>query len=433
MINRIEAVHNLAKKIVNQYNLEPPVDVISIFKKLGVKLEEESNQYGIEAYSVLDNELKVYINPELTYYEPRRRFTLAHELGHIIIPWHNGDIKGNPEDNYIKVQGKRLLDTQELEANIFASDILMPVDWMKNVLETYKDFSFQKIVEEVSSKAETSIMACFYALEYTLPSGYIYFVKQDNAEWWMLFSSKRTYTVNWFSFSDDRIDFFQKLCKSSEKFHIAKYEIMVFRMIPCPNRSDISRKYREENHNAERLIMKITNGHGERVLPFLDVILSEISEDNYIAFVYFERKLLKVIYDEKSLLNKFYQLIGYEDIIEIADKYGFDYKKITIGNGFEMIYILEKEFIPPDVKYSDPNIMLKGICKEIGYEKEKLQSINGIMASANGMLKNASFEELYNWCKYRLITDLNCEEFVLHSCFEEYLVNKCKKMIYMRR
>ena len=77
--------------------------------------------------------------------------------------------------------------------------------------------------------------------------------------------------------------------------------------------------------------------------------------------------------------------------------------------------------------------MLKGICKELGYEREKLQSINGIMASANGMLKNASFEELYNWCKYRLITDLNCEEFVLHSYFEEYLVNKCKKMIYMRR
>lgn len=93
-----------------------------VIHSLNIEIVEKRNQYGIEAYSELGDNLRIVINPEMTYYVQRRNFTLAHELGHIFIPWHNGDIKCNFKDNYVKVGGKRLLDTQELEANIFASD-----------------------------------------------------------------------------------------------------------------------------------------------------------------------------------------------------------------------------------------------------------------------------------------------------------------------
>lgn len=433
MTNRINAVHKLAKKMVDKYELQPPVDVFQIFNDLGIMVTEESNQYGIEAYSVLEDTLKICINPELTYYGPRKRFTLAHELGHIIIPWHNGDIKGIPEDHYIRIQGKRLLDTQELEANIFASDILMLVEWIKNIVDSNYNMSFEELVKYVSNEAKTSIMASFYALEYALPSGYVYLVKKNISEWWMLFSSKSSYTINWFSYSEDRINFFSSLCVNKEEFGIGNYEVIVFRMISCPNKKEILQMYEELNKNIQALIMKITDNKGVRILPFLDIVLSTISKENYISFIYQNKVLIKSIYSEKSPLIKFYKLLQYEDILRITKEFDFEYKIIDLGNDLIIIYILEKYFKPPIIEYSDPNDMLKKICNELWYEKENLYSINGIMSSANSMFKKASLDELYNWCKYRLITDPNCEEFVAHPDFERYLVNKCKKMIWMRR
>ncbi len=121
-MNRFEAVHNLAKRKIRQLGLTPPINVEEVIHSLGINYVEERNQYGIEAFSELGDNPKIVINPEKTYYEPRKNFTLAHELGHIFIPWHNGDVKCNFVDNYITVSGKRLLDTQELDAKILASN-----------------------------------------------------------------------------------------------------------------------------------------------------------------------------------------------------------------------------------------------------------------------------------------------------------------------
>lgn len=122
IMNRFDSVHNLAKRKIRQLGLTPPINMEEVIHSLNIEIVEKRNQYGIEAYSELGDNLRIVINPEMTYYVQRRNFTLAHELGHIFIPWHNGDIKCNFKDNYVKVGGKRLLDTQELEANIFASD-----------------------------------------------------------------------------------------------------------------------------------------------------------------------------------------------------------------------------------------------------------------------------------------------------------------------
>lgn len=70
-----------------------------VIHSLNIEIVEKRNQYGIEAYSELGDNLRIVINPEMTYYVQRRNFTLAHELGHIFIPWHNGDIKCNFKDN----------------------------------------------------------------------------------------------------------------------------------------------------------------------------------------------------------------------------------------------------------------------------------------------------------------------------------------------
>lgn len=56
----------------------------------------------------------------------------------------------------------------------------------------------------------------------------------------------------------------------------------------------------------------------------------------------------------------------------------------------------------------DPNKLLKCIVSELYWDdnmEHMLKSINGIVAGMNSSLKKASREELYNWIKYRFMTD----------------------------
>ena len=63
-----------------------------------------------------DSDLKIVLNSAIQY-EPRIRFTLAHELGHIFISWHS-DVTLCVTDNEYSEHNK--LDIQEHEANVFA-------------------------------------------------------------------------------------------------------------------------------------------------------------------------------------------------------------------------------------------------------------------------------------------------------------------------
>ena len=73
----------------------------------------------------------------------RRRFTLAHELGHFLNPWHKEPtkegfwcIKGDISSSMMNVRRQMtIFDKQEIEANRFASELLMPSRQIKRSLE----------------------------------------------------------------------------------------------------------------------------------------------------------------------------------------------------------------------------------------------------------------------------------------------------------
>lgn len=429
MVNRFDSVHNLAKRKIRQLRLTPPINMVEVIRSLNIEIVEKRNQYGIEAYSELGDHPRIVINPEMTYYEQRRNFTLAHELGHIFIPWHNGDIKCSFDDNYIRVEGKRLLDTQELEANIFASDFLMPQEWLISIIESNKGMPFDKLVELIASRANTSIMACFYALEQVLPSGYNYFVKRDTSEWWSFFTSHNTYTVNWFSYNEDKMDFFEMLATEKESFRIGPYEILLYKMIACPSKNELCNEMEQNGGSIENLIDSITYGYKLRILPFLDVVLDAITDNKYIAFLFQNDELIRGFYPEKSPLCRFYGSMGYEKIKKIVVSYGFDFQSIDLENNMVLLYISEKNFEMPKYTYTNPNILLRQICDFHGYDNKMLQSVNGVMAAANSAHgREYSDEEMYNWCKYRFITDSCYMELVRDGNFDKYIVNKIISM-----
>jgi hypothetical protein len=89
----------------------------------------------------------------------RRRFTLAHEIAHYVIPGHG------KEAGYCRrkdIESWSLgLTAKERQANTFAAEILMPLSLVTDAVD--EDPSFE-IVEEISARCRSSLTASAYRL-----------------------------------------------------------------------------------------------------------------------------------------------------------------------------------------------------------------------------------------------------------------------------
>ena len=105
-----------------------------------------------------------------TISDTRKRFTLAHELGHVLIPWHTGMIV----DEIDVPDGAANADYSEIEAeaNRFAAELLMPTKWTREQVE--KDADPLKVSKIISEVANVSLQAASLKLIASLSKGYVF-------------------------------------------------------------------------------------------------------------------------------------------------------------------------------------------------------------------------------------------------------------------
>jgi Zn-dependent peptidase ImmA (M78 family) len=117
--------------IIKQAQSRKPVNVDLVAAYLGVDIHYAflENDIAGELESLGDGKYKININA--TDPTTRRRFTIAHELGHLI--FHRSLINNGLDDNraYRSTNSGRYHNTnigpkQETEANKFAASLLMP-------------------------------------------------------------------------------------------------------------------------------------------------------------------------------------------------------------------------------------------------------------------------------------------------------------------
>jgi Zn-dependent peptidase ImmA (M78 family) len=98
----------------------------------------------------------------------RIRFTLAHELGHILIPWHAGHIIDDigAENNIDFYYGH-----MEKEANEFASELLIPQNFVQEIVLDGRDIKW--MIEEIVHECDVSVPAAFIRLPPELPQNHI--------------------------------------------------------------------------------------------------------------------------------------------------------------------------------------------------------------------------------------------------------------------
>lgn len=136
--------------------LSIPVDPVAIANRLGIRVSNavfsEASLSGMIAQRGDKKSLLVNDSDSIE----RKRFTIAHELGHCLL---HLDVEGEFVDSATDLfrtdgnSGKGQMHLQEVEANIFAAALLMDEDLIRQCWSSCKDLSRMAKIFMVSESA----------------------------------------------------------------------------------------------------------------------------------------------------------------------------------------------------------------------------------------------------------------------------------------
>lgn len=165
------AARAAARTLVDRLNLVPPVDIEGLLRLHATVERVEWPQINVDALLLgmagKGSRLKVFIRA--TSNPLRERFTAAHELGHILLPWH---VPG-PTCQVAQDEGVPDLRsfTFEDEADIFASCVLVPDRWLSALVQD-TDHDMSAVIRELNT-ASVSTEAAMQALRRYLLAGWV--------------------------------------------------------------------------------------------------------------------------------------------------------------------------------------------------------------------------------------------------------------------
>ena len=169
---RLRPEENSARLLLKRHKLTPPIDIQAL-AELYADVEEDDPPVSGDAVVVYNPRGRrrplIILNrnrPNLA----RKRFTLAHELGHIKIAWHCG-LTTSCLTGDANLVGSSEYVERELEANRFASELLMPADWVVEHIQQYDGIRAKFV--GLKEAADVSFEATRRKLIHCLPSGYV--------------------------------------------------------------------------------------------------------------------------------------------------------------------------------------------------------------------------------------------------------------------
>lgn len=148
---------------------EPPISVERLAKALGAQV----------AFEPFDGEISGMLIQEQTDTRPlivvnsanamvRQRFTVAHELGHLILHRKSVYVDRPFSVKFRDSQSSLAIDAEEIQANRFAAALLMPSEWVirdaEELFEQRHGVAEEQIIEELARRYRVSQQAMEYRL-----------------------------------------------------------------------------------------------------------------------------------------------------------------------------------------------------------------------------------------------------------------------------
>lgn len=156
-------VEKMANRVLAIRKLTPPYDLEQLASEYG-NLEYLELPFGVDGITIgIGAAEKPLILINASAAATRRKFTLAHEIGHVVIPWHNGTIVSHLENGNVDAAYSQM----ETEANRFAAELLMPSNWLAEEFE--RSANVEQYFRSVLAKVGTSKEATFNKIFRPLP------------------------------------------------------------------------------------------------------------------------------------------------------------------------------------------------------------------------------------------------------------------------
>ena len=161
-----------AQKILSQLNIkDTPVDVRKIAEELGARVIEKSSPDDDSGMIYINGD-DVIIGLNKDHHENRKRFTLAHEIGHLVL--HKNLLMGSTHvDKKFGVKLNRDKrsslgkDFLEIQANQFAAELLIPRELLKlDIKDSSVDFGDRddEEIQRLAKKYQVSSQAMYIKL-----------------------------------------------------------------------------------------------------------------------------------------------------------------------------------------------------------------------------------------------------------------------------
>lgn len=154
-------INNLTQDIIDLYNIQIPIQNIDeVVKKIGGRVEE-----SLDIDNMFDGSIRKQDDGFIIYISPfqsteRRKFTIAHELGHLFLHMGyriNSDLWNKQMDATYYRAGDSLL---EYQANEFAAALLMPKKIYKVIMDQHT----------IGNEVETDKIASYFGVSISAAS-----------------------------------------------------------------------------------------------------------------------------------------------------------------------------------------------------------------------------------------------------------------------
>jgi Zn-dependent peptidase ImmA (M78 family) len=158
------SIEKITSKIINDLGILTPrgINVEKIAKHLNVDVKAEDLDSDISGLFVIKNN-KPYIRYNSTECENRKRFTIAHELGHFILHSDSKPLFVDEKIMYRNFDSSTGEIRKEREANAFAASLLMPRVFIQSAINSAPK-NTNDIVSYLADKFKVSEQAMNFRL-----------------------------------------------------------------------------------------------------------------------------------------------------------------------------------------------------------------------------------------------------------------------------
>ncbi|MBE3592202.1 MAG: ImmA/IrrE family metallo-endopeptidase [Thermoanaerobacter sp.] len=140
-----------ARELLHKLDLKPPIDVFFICDNFNIIIKNDKLR-DFEAVFILHKGAKKIVLNENINYETRKNFTIAHEIGHYILPWHKQTMYICDSIDIQSFQSKK---SEEVEANRFAAELLIPTEYLLDDIKN-KEINIA-LIKQLAEKYKVSL------------------------------------------------------------------------------------------------------------------------------------------------------------------------------------------------------------------------------------------------------------------------------------